>query len=261
MGKIKSAKYVGNNGHIDPRFTFDNFVVAANNESCVLAGKRVVDQPGEACNPLYIYGAKGLGKTHLMHAIANALMAKGQINIVCQPAERFVTGLVAAVRDGATQAFNQKYQNTDVLMIDDLQFLAGKPSTQAELLCTLDALYELKKQIVLTFTHPPDDFTNLSTSMGSRFISSLIVEMKIPHLETRLLILAKKAEAAGVSLDDDVSHLLASRFTTDIRELEGALTQLVAYAALADKTINLDLAKDVLMNLLKEKACSSVGNE
>jgi len=252
MSRIKSAKYVENDGYVDPRYTFDNFVVAANNESCVLAGKLAVDQPGEACNPLYIYGTKGTGKTHLMHAIANALNAKGHISIVCKSTESFVTGFIAAVRDGTTQAFRRQYQNTDALMIDDLQFIAGRANIQEELLCTFNALYDLKKQIVLTSTFRPDDCAKWSKSMCSRFTSGLIAEIKIPSFETRLLILAKKAEASGFSLDDDVAHLLASRFTTDIRELEGALVRLTAYASLTHQTINLDFAKHALKNILQE---------
>jgi len=250
MSKNKSAEFSEINGYIDPRYTFDNFVVAANNESCVLAGKLVVDQPGEAYNPLYIHGSKGLGKTHLMHAIANALIAKGQMNIVCKSAESFVNGLIAAVRDRETQAFRRQYQNTDVLMIDDLQFIAEKMSAQEELLCIFNALHDLKKQVVLASNIPPTDCAKWSKSMRSCFTSSLITEMKTPSLETRLLILAKKAEASGFSLDDDVAHLLASRFTTDIRKLEGELVRLTAYATLMGKTINLNLAKHVLRDIL-----------
>jgi len=250
-----------NKGYIDPRYTFDNFVVAPNNQSCVSAARRVVEQPGKAHNPLCIYGGEGLGKTHLMHAIANALMAKDslitncQISIVCQSTEQFATGLIAAVRDGETQAFRGQYQQADVLMIDDVQLIAGKPSTQKELFSAFDALYERKKQILLTSSVPPDDFNTLNANMNSRYTSSMVTEMKCPNLETRLLILAKKAEAAGVALDDDVAHLLASRFTTNIRELEGALTRLAAYAMLTEKTINLDLAKYVLMDILLKKPC------
>jgi chromosomal replication initiator protein len=239
---------VKNIGYVDPRYTFDNFVVAANNESCVLASRLVVDQPGEACNPLYIYGSTGLGKTHLMNAIANALNAKGHISIVSISTESFVTFLIASVRNGTTQAFRRQYQNTDAFMIDDLQFIAGRVSLQEELLCTFNALYDLKKQIVLTSTFPPDDCAKWSASMRARFTSGLITEMNIPSLETRLLILAKKAEASGFSLDDDVAHMLASRCTTDIRELEGAWIRLTAHASLTNKTINLDFAKHVLKN-------------
>jgi len=191
-------------------------------------------------------GRNAWGKTHLMHAIANALIAKGHMNIVCKSAESFVNGFIAAVRNGVIQAFRHQYQNTDVLMIDDLQFIAGKTSTQEELLCIFNALHDLKKQIVLVSNIPPTDCAKWSKSMRSCFTSSLITEMKTPSLETRLLILAKKAEASGFSLDHDVAHLLASRFTTDIRELEGALTKLVAYEMLTDKTINLELAKPLL---------------
>jgi len=140
MSRMKSAEVTENNGHIDPRFTFDNFVVASHNKSCVPAAKRVVEQPGEACNPLYIYGGEGLGKTHLMQAIANALLEKGQISIVCKSTERFVTGLIAAVRDGETQAFRRQYQHADVLIIDDIQFLgeAGHATgTPLHIRCTV----------------------------------------------------------------------------------------------------------------------------
>jgi len=176
-----------------------------------------------------------------MHAIANALIAKGHTNMVCQTAEHFVAALIAAVRDGEIQAFRRQYQNTDVLMIDDLQFIAGKTSTQEELLCIFNALHDVKKQIVLGSNIPPTDCAKLSASMCSCFTSNLVTEMKTPSLETRCLILAKKAEASGFSLDHDVAHLLSSRFTTDIRELEGELVRLTAYAILTDKTINTDL--------------------
>jgi len=211
-----------------------------------LAGQRVVDQPGEVCNPLYIYGGEGLGKTHLMHAIANALVATGHKRVVCQSAEKFVNNIIAAIRDGATQAVPHQYRNADVLMIDDVQFIAEKEEIQKELLCIFDALYDLKKQIILASNCPPCEIPELDKRIGSRFQSGFAEEITTPSLETRLIILAKKAEAAGVSLDDDVSHLLASRFTTNIRELEGALTRLVAYAALTDKIINLDLAENLL---------------
>jgi len=174
------------------------------------------------------------------------------ISIVCKSTESFVTGFIPAVRDGTTQAFRRQYQHTDALIIDDLQFIAGRANIQEELLCTFNALYDLKKQIVLTSTFPPDDCAKWSASMRARFTSGLITEMKIPTLETRLSILAKKAEASGFSLDDDVAHLLASRFSTDIRELEGALVSLTAYASLTRKTINLDFAKHVLKDLLQE---------
>jgi len=182
MSKINPAEFTENHGHIGPRYTFDNFVVASNNESCVLAAQRVVEQPGEACNPFYIYGAKGLGKTHLMHAMANALIAKGCTSIVCKSAERFVTDLIAAIRDGVVQAFHHQYQHADALMLDDIHFIAGKTSTEKELLCVFNALYDLKKQIVLTSHVPPDAFAALSASMCSRFTSSLVTKIKTPNM-------------------------------------------------------------------------------
>ena len=223
------------------------------NEACVLAGKRVVEQPGEMYNPLYIYGGEGLGKTHLMHAIANALIARGHKRIVCKSAERFTTEMIAAIRDGSMQAFHHQYRHADVLMIDDIQFVTGKASTQEEFLCTFDVLFDLKKQLVLTSTCYPVDMTDLGKRMCSRFQSSFAAEIKIPSLERRLKILVKKAAVAEASLDEDVLALLASRFTTNIRELEGALTKLVAYARLTDKMMNLDLAKHILNDLLQDE--------
>jgi len=246
MDKIKKTALIDHDGYIDSKFTFDNFVVASHNESCVLASKRVVEQPGETHKPLYIYGGEGLGKTHLIHAIANDLIATGHLKIVSVSAERFLNDFIAAIRDGTEQDCRNRYRNADVLMVDGVQFIAGKENIQEELLCIFDALYDLKKQIILASNCPPCDIPELDKRIGSRFQSGCVEEIKTPSLETRLIILAKKAEAAGVSLDDDVSHLLASRFTANIRELEGALNKLVAYAALSDKTINLDFTKHLL---------------
>jgi chromosomal replication initiator protein len=247
------AAFIENNGYIDPGFTFDNFVVAPNNESCVLAGKLIIEQPGEIYNPLYIYGGDGLGKTHLIHAIANAFTATGRMKIVCKPAESFLNDLIAAIHDGATQELRHQYRDVDVLIIDDIQFIAGKTSTQEELLCTFDALYDFKTQIVLTSDCLPDEINNLGERIRTRFQTGLVKEMKTPNLETRLAILSKKTEAAKILLDDDASHLLASRFTTNIRELEGALTKLVAYAALTGKTV--DGNEDRIRFLERKVAC------
>ena len=249
MSKSKSPEF---NGYFDPRYTFDSFVVAPDNESSVIAGKLVVDQPGEGFNPLFIYGPEGTGKSHLMHAIANGLNAKGHMSIICKSTESFVSGFITSIRNGPTQAFRRQYQNTDALIFDDLQFVAGRMNIQQELLYIFNALHDLKKQIVLVSTCPPDDCAKWSESMRDHFTSGLITEIKIPSLETRLLILAKKAEAYEFSLDDDVAHLLASRFTTNIRDLEGAMVRLTAYATLMGKTINLDLAKHVLKDILRE---------
>ncbi len=246
MDKTQNTESIEGYGYIDPRYTFASFVVAPNNELCVSACRSVADQPGEIHNPLYIYGGYGLGKTHLLHAIANALTATSKMRIMCKSAARFTNEIIAAIRNGTTQEFPHQYQAVDVLMVDDVQFFAGKPSSQKEFTCTLNVLHDLKKQVILTASVPPDEINKLDESICSRFKSGLATEIKPPNFETRLLILAKKAEGCGASLDDDVLALLASRFTTNIRELEGALTKLIAYATLTDEIMNLDLAKHLL---------------
>jgi len=240
-------------GYIDPRFTFDNFVVGSGNEFCHAACRAVADKPGEIYNPLYLYGGVGLGKTHLINAVANVLIQRNHYRIAYRTGERFTNELIRAIRNGSTDQFRDQYRQVDVLIIDDIQFIAGKDRTQEEFFHTFNALYELKKQIILTSDRSPRELTNLMERLRSRFNWGLVADIQAPDLETRLAILSSKAELAGIALDDNVAHLLASRITNNVRELEGALTRLTAHATLTGRTINIDFARHVLRDLLHEE--------
>jgi len=248
-----SAASIQVDGYIDPRFTFDNFVVGSGNEFCHAACRAVADKPGEIYNPLYLYGGVGLGKTHLINAVANALIHRNHYRIAYRTGERFTNELIQAIRNGSTAQFRNQYRQVDVLIIDDIQFIAGKDRTQEEFFHTFNALYEIKKQIILTSDRSPRELTNLMERLRSRFNWGLVADIQAPDLETRLAILCSKAELAGVSLDDNVAHLLASRITNNVRELEGALTRLTAHATLTGRTINIDFARHVLRDLLHEE--------
>jgi chromosomal replication initiator protein len=240
-------------GYIDPRFTFENFVVGSSNEFCYAACQAVVERPGEAYNPLYIHGGVGLGKTHLINAVANALIKKKHYRIAYRTSERFTNELISAIKNNATQQFRDTYRRVDILIIDDVQFIAGKSSTQEEFFHTFNALHELHKQIILTSDRSPREISHLEERLRSRFNWGLVADIQPPDLETRLAILARKAELAGVSLGKDVSYLLASRITNNVRELEGALTRLTAHATLTGKRIDIDFARHVLRDLLHEE--------
>ncbi len=240
-------------GYIDPRFTFDNFVVGSGNEFCHAASRAVADKPGEIYNPLYLYGGVGLGKTHLINAVANALIQRNHYRIAYRTGERFTNELIQAIRNGSTDQFRNQYRQVDVLIIDDIQFIAGKDRTQEEFFHTFNALYEIKKQIILTSDRSPRELTNLMERLRSRFNWGLVADIQPPDIETRLAILSSKAELAGVSLEEDVAHLLASKITSNVRELEGALTRLTAHATLTGRSINLEFARHVLRDLLHEE--------
>ena len=240
-------------GYIDPHFTFDNFVVGSGNEFCHAASRAVADKPGEIYNPLYLYGGVGLGKTHLINAVANALMSSNHYRIAYRTGERFTNELIQAIRNGSTDQFRNQYRQVDVLIIDDIQFIAGKDRTQEEFFHTFNALHEVKKQIILTSDRSPRELTNLMERLRSRFNSGLVADIQAPDLETRLAILSSKAELAGITLDENVAHLLAYRITNNVRELEGALTRLTAHATLTGRTIDIDFARHVLRDLLHEE--------
>jgi len=240
-------------GFIDPRFTFENFVVGSSNEFCHAACRAVADQPGETYNPLYIHGGVGLGKTHLINAVANSILEKDDMKIAYRTSERFTNELISAIRGGTTEQFRNRYRQVDVLIIDDIQFIAGKGSTQEEFFHTFNALYEIRKQIILTSDRSPRDMNHLEDRLKSRFNWGLVADIQPPDLETRQAILSRKAELAGVSLSDDVAFLLASRISNNVRELEGALTRLTAHATLTGKIIDIDFARHVLRDLLHEQ--------
>jgi chromosomal replication initiator protein len=240
-------------GYIDPRFTFENFIVGSGNEFCNAASRAVAENPGAVYNPLYLYGGVGLGKTHLINAVANELISRNHVHIAYRTGERFTNELIQAIRNGSTEQFRNQYRKVDVLIIDDIQFIAGKDRTQEEFFHTFNALYEIKKQIILTSDRSPRELTNLMERLRSRFNWGLVADIQPPDLETRLAILGSKAELAGIQLDKEVGHLLASRITNNVRELEGALTRLTAHATLTGRIIDLQFARHVLRDLLHEE--------
>jgi len=240
-------------GFIDSRFTFTNFVVGPSNEFGHAACRAVADLPGTIYNPLYLYGGVGLGKTHLINAVANQLLTNNSFKIAYRTSERFTNELISAIRNGTTQQFRDRYRRVDVLIIDDVQFIAGKASTQEEFFHTFNALYELQKQIILTSDKPPRDMNHLQDRLKSRFSSGLVADIQPPSFETRKAILNSKAELAGIELPEDVTTLLSSRISTNVRELEGALTRLTAHATLTGRTIDVDFARRVLRDLLHEE--------
>ncbi|MDQ6960977.1 MAG: chromosomal replication initiator protein DnaA [Mariprofundaceae bacterium] len=249
--KVHNKKNI--DGFIDPRFTFENFIVGKSNEFCHAACQAILDAPGQVYNPLFIHGGVGLGKTHLIHAIANALHQGNNAHIAYRTSEQFTNELIAAIRKGGTEAFRQRYRKADILIIDDVQFWAKKRSTQEEFFHTFNCLYEERKQIIMTSDRLPSEIGHLEERVRSRFAWGLVADIQPPDLETRQAILVDKAEIAGVELQDDVALYISSKVTRNVRELEGALTRLNAHASLTGKEINLDFAKKVLQGLIVEE--------
>ncbi len=237
-------------GFIDERFTFENFVVGPSNEFCHAASLAVAEQPGAQYNPLYIHGGVGLGKTHLINAIANKLANNHHIKIAYRTGEHFTNELIDAIRTQRTADFRHKYRKVDVLIIDDIQFIEGKQSTQEEFFHTFDALHKAQKQIILTSDRDPSAIKHLAERLRSRFNWGLVADIQPPNFETRMAILKSKTALAGIELDEDIYVLLASKITSNVRELEGALTRLTAYAKLSRKPITMALAQDKLRDQL-----------
>ena len=240
-------------GFIDERFTFENFVVGPSNEFCHAASLAVADQPGSQYNPLYIHGGVGLGKTHLINAIANRLAENKNVKIAYRTGEHFTNELIDSIRNQKTSLFRDKYRKVDVLIIDDIQFIEGKQSTQEEFFHTFDALHKAKKQIILTSDRDPSAIKHLAERLRSRFNWGLVADIQPPSFETRMAILKSKVELAGIELDDEICFLLASKISSNVRELEGALTRLTAYAKLSGRPITMELAQDKLKDQLQLK--------
>ncbi len=240
-------------GFIDERFTFENFVVGPSNEFCHAASLAVSEQPDAQYNPLYIHGGVGLGKTHLINAIANQLAEKENIKIAYRTGEHFTNELIDSIRTQQTAKFRNKYREVDVLIIDDIQFIEGKQSTQEEFFHTFDALHKAKKQIILTSDRDPSSIKHLAERLRSRFNWGLVADIQPPNFETRMAILKSKTTLAGITLDDDIYFLLASKITSNVRELEGALTRLTAYSKLSKQPITMALAQDKLRDQLQLK--------
>ena len=238
---------------LNPRYTFDNFVVSSCNQFAHAASMAVAELPSKSYNPLYVYGGVGLGKTHLMHAIGNALRSNGkQLRMAYLSTERFMNELINAIRFEKTLEFKDKYRNVDLLLVDDIQFLAGKERTQEEFFHTFNALHDAQRQIVLTSDCPPREIPTLEERLRSRFEWGLIADIQPPDLETKIAILRKKAEADGLDLPQDVALFIASKVRSNIRELEGALIRVQAYASISGRQIDLELATETLKAILQD---------
>lgn len=240
--------------NLNSRYTFENFIIGPSNRHAHAYSLAVAEAPAKAYNPLFIYGGVGLGKTHLIQAVCHYIKSKnpGKVKICYLPSEKFTNELIDAIQHRATGAFRQKYRNTDILVLDDIHFIAGKESTQEEFFHTFNALYDAHKQIIISSDRPPKEIANLQERLVSRFGWGLTTDIQPPDLETRIAILKKKIERESVSVPDEVIFFIAQLIKTNIRELEGALIRTIAYSLLEEKPINIDLAKEVLKDLLKE---------
>ncbi len=235
---------------LNQRYTFANFVVGSSNQFAHAAALAVAGRPSRSYNPLFLYGGVGLGKTHLMHAIGHSIKIEfPSVDLAYVPSERFTNDLVNSIRYDRTSGFRQKYRNIDVLLMDDVQFLAGKEKTQEEFFHTFNSLYDAQKQIVISSDSPPHEIPTLEERLHSRFQWGLIADIQAPDLETKVAILRKKAALQQVELPDDVAFFISSNTKSNIRQLEGSLIRLIAYSSLIGEEITLDLAQSTLKDL------------
>ena len=241
--------------NLNPKYTFDTFVVGSNNKFAHAASLAVAESPGEIYNPLFLYGGVGLGKTHLMHSVAHFILERNpSTKILYTTSEEFTNELIEAIRNGNNTAmtkFREKYRNIDVLLIDDIQFIIGKESTQEEFFHTFNALHEAKKQIIISSDKPPKEIETLEERLRSRFEWGLTVDIQSPDYETRMAILRKKEEMEGYNIDNEVIKYIATNIKSNIRELEGALTKIVALSKLEkNREIDIELAEKALKDII-----------
>ncbi|MBQ9290910.1 MAG: chromosomal replication initiator protein DnaA [Clostridia bacterium] len=236
---------------LNPKYTFDTFVVGSANRFAHAAAVAVAENPAEAYNPLFIHGGVGLGKTHLMHAIGHYVQQQyPEKRLLYVTSETFINELISAIQQGRNTQFRNRFRNVDILMVDDIQFIAGKDSTQEEFFHTFNELFEHGKQIILTSDKPPQDIAKLEERLRSRFAWGLIADIQRPDVETRTAILRAKAISEGVKVPDEVLGLIADHVNSNIRELEGSFNKLVAYSMLVSEPITMDLARVALRDII-----------
>ena len=251
---IKKSQPAPQDVRLNPRYTFDHFVVGKNNQFAHAAAKSVGNSPCSSYNPLFLYGSSGLGKTHLLHAIGHEILQRHSHLRVCYTTcEEFTNQFINSIRYNKGQSFRQRYRNIDVLLIDDIQFLSGKTQTQEEFFHTFNALHSQQSQIILTSDCEPIKIPKIEERVTSRFQWGLIADINPPALETRIAILRKKAEQERIELPDNVLLYIANKIKSNIRELEGALNKLIAYSSLNHRPITIDLAAQCLKNVIKEE--------
>ncbi len=239
-------------GSLSPRYSFDTFIVGPSNQFAHAACRAVAEAPSRSYNPLFIYGGVGLGKTHLMHAIGHYVLNHLRtLKLTYISSERFMNEMINAVRYDRILDFRERYRSVDVLLVDDIQFIAGKEGTQNEFFHTFNALYDSQKQIVISSDCPPHEIPSLEERLRSRFEWGLIADIQAPDLETKSAILKRKAETEGIPLPDNVAIYIAGKIKSNVRELEGSLIRLIAYASLKGQEITLSLAQEVLRNILQ----------
>lgn len=240
--------------YLNPRYRFDTFVVGPSNQFAHAAAKRVGENPGYAYNPLFIYGGVGLGKTHLMNSIGNAIVDRSPDMVVYYvSAEGFTNEVVSSIRHERMGEFKEKYRNVDVLLVDDIQFIANKTTTQEEFFHTFNSLYEKQRQIVISSDRPPLEISDITDRLRSRFSMGLIADIQAPEVETKLAILYKKASLERLTIPEDVAYFIATRVKSNIREMEGCLIKLGAHGSLTNMPIDLTMAKLVLKDLIVEE--------